>query len=196
MNETSRDWQAELERATSRQLPADVTLSKDAAELRDGWLALGQLLEESDRAFDPGRMLQKLELTSAAQDSVASPAPPRQDSRGSWKRLMAVVVAASVMIAAALTVWQFWDRISENPRVVPVARQPEMGGGSRDLSPSPASVDPSPETAWDDSFDEQLAVTQERIWQVRATSATSEARIETMWQAIEQFDSDLNSSSL
>lgn len=191
MSETSRDLQAELERATTRRLPADVELSKDAAELREGWLALGQLLEASDRSFDPRQLLEKIETRAPSSDTVdvVSPREPRiASSHGAWKRRLAAIVAASLLAAAGLAAWWSWNVTIREPSVVPVARQPVVEQNGSD--------DPVPETAWDDSFDEQLAVTHERIWQVRATSTVSEARIETLRQAVEQFDSELNSSSL
>jgi len=204
MNEKPRDLQSDLERATSRRLPAGDELSKDAAELRDGWLAFGQLLDASDRSFDPRALLAELDLSPHERGAVSSGESSTMatvaaaHSSGSWKRLMMAVVAASLLAAVALAAWQFWRAAGGTPDGAPVAH----GDGLRKVEslPPKGSADVPPDLAagmaWDDSFDEQLAVTQQRILDVRASSTVSEVRFESLRQAVEQFDSDLNSSSL
>lgn len=236
MNESSRELHDELERATRRGAGADNELTKEAAELREGWLAFGQLLDAADRQFDPQALLARLSLTDG--DAAAAPNKATQSTgnqpqltllpaRRSW--LVGALVgaaAASLLIGIGWSVWQAVDGSSGSTPHTPVARpdhsrdddQPSVAVTNSQAAPedlpfngmgpsenatndanelartdTSAVADPS---AWDDSFDQQLQLTQVRLWQARATTTGSEARLQTLRQAVDSFDSELNSSSL
>lgn len=196
MSDESRELQNDLERATMRRLPPDAELSRAAAELREGWLAFEQLLDASDRAFDPRACLAKLDLTAAAQEPrPAECVSPKRRMR-TWLGVLGAVVAASLLIVVAWGAWRWGVFDRQESGEVPVARQPANDRGPPGVTAPVNAAVVAAEVAWDDSFDEQLAVTQQRILQANSTSATSEFRLETLRQAVEQFDWELSSSSL
>ncbi len=88
MNDESKRLQEILERATASgdQMPAD--LDAETSSLREGWLALGKLLEDAQVAS--GQSLDRWQVT-------LRPAPQR------WRLAVVAAVAASLLVAAGLT---------------------------------------------------------------------------------------------
>ncbi len=160
MNDESRRLQEMLERATAPgdEMPAD--LDDETSSLREGWLALGKLLKDAQFASD--KPLDRWQVTPR-------PAPQR------WRWAVAAAIAASLLIAAGLTLgYRLLDGSNAvQPGTPQLAQDNQPATGARvDTSeavvqaaePQPRSPNPEPRTlnpdylAWDDSLDDELTV--------------------------------------
>ena len=142
MNEPLSQLEPRLEQATSRRLPDGTTLDSETAALREGWLAMAQLLEAADSA--------------SASAAPVRPLPPA-DSRRTWKAAVAAAIAASLLIGSVLA----WKLSSGGNSVEQVAKdrapsqQPEpLRAPDRGLTAFPVAV---PDTSSDESLDEGIA---------------------------------------
>ena len=155
MNGETKRLQEILERATAPgdELPAD--LDAETASLREGWLAFGKLLAEAQPTVgEPG------------ENWKVTPRPVQR-----WRSLgLAVAVAASLLIAAGLTIaYGLRDdssRIQPNPPAI--AQDDRVQAEIVEETPG-AIAQPetevqqdlqiaavSDELEWDDSLDEQI----------------------------------------
>jgi len=158
MNDESKRLQEMLERATAPgdEMPAD--LDAETKSLREGWLALGKLLE--DAQFASGRSLDSWRVT------------PRSASRR-WPLALVAAVAASLLLAVGLTlVSRLMDRpgtAQPNPPTMARDDHPASDPGLKSAtavaqSPNTEHQTQEPETqtlnnsdlAWDNSLDEEI----------------------------------------
>lgn len=188
----------QLERATSAEISAMESLDDESSALREGWLALGQLLE-ADRKHhgEPLRL-----------------GPPAR--RPKQRYLMAMIAAAaSLLIGAGIT----WSLISTN-------RQPESTARSVTKDPAArSSADPAkevgdPETPgtvlvpretlrrperkavasgswdWGDSLDEEIAQAGQAMVAVQQDWRHLEDTFEPVYHRLEAMEEDMNDSTL
>lgn len=199
MNEHEQELKRlrELEQATARPgRGAASPSSPEAAELRESWLAFGQMLDASNRSFDPARVLAGLH--SSAPTTAGVTVDVATTARRGWRSLAAWGVVASLLIGALAVAWSWRDAGRSPSPQAPIARQEpsEQEPSSDDSDRQATRIAEDAATAWDDSFDEQLAATRWRLSQAGATASVSEVRYESLRQAVEQFDSELSGSSL
>jgi len=158
MNDETKRLQEMLERATApgEQMPGD--LDAETSSLREGWLALGKLLEDAQSA--PGQPLDRWQVT-------LRPAPQR------WRLAAVAAVAASLLIAAGLTLaYRLLDGSNAGQPSAPMLAH-DKSPTTDDRSPttdhrSPITDHRSPTTsdlAWDDSLDDEItAAAQAAAW--------------------------------
>lgn len=159
MNDELNQLERRLEQATSRQLPAGASLDSETASLREGWLALGHLLEAAEAASGPAAPLQ--------------PAPPSRPRR-SWKVLGFVAAAAASLLVAGVLAWELFPGQDSGEHAIktPVGskslepaepsrvREKTLVTPSGDLalaSKTPANAaKTAKDTSWDGTVDESI----------------------------------------
>lgn len=188
MNDESNQLERRLEQATARQLPADTTLDSETAALREGWLALGQLLDAAESVSGPAAPL---------------PSVPPAPAPRSWQWLGAVVALAVSLLVAGVVTWQLF----------PGRDSGERGSGQHAVKnpapvPSPQSVQPPeplgvPEKSqlvtrpvqesWDGTLDEgitkayQELISIEQDWTgFNSMSASVSTKLEEISQELAQ----------
>ena len=191
MNENEAKLRRELEQATARPgRVAEGELSPEGAELRECWLALGQLLDASYRSFDPAKVLDRLE-SSGRTAETSERLGGGTTTRGGvgWRTLATWAVAASLVGGLAVAAWR-WRNDGESPsRQAPIARQETSAErSSRDDSDDPApriaedapGKNPSPRSEPSQGADPASSV---------ATAADSTGDAATAWD--DAFDEQL-----
>lgn len=196
MNDESRRLQEMLERATAPgdEMPAD--LDAETASLREGWLALGKLLD--DPQFASGEPLDRWQLTPR-------PAPQR------WRLGVAVAIAASLLIAAGLTLaYRLLDGSNAGQPSVPgLARDDQSTTDSSvDTSqavvqaPIPQSLNPEPQTpnsgylAWDDSLDAEIAAVSQAAALVHDDWYAQAGGLSAIERGLDQIKQDIKDGTL
>lgn len=203
MNDESRRLQEMLERATEPgdEMPAD--LDAETAALREGWLALGKLLEDSP--FASAEPLDRWQATPR-------PAPQR-------RRLgVAVAIAASLLIAAGLTLaYRLLDGSNPGqPNAPTLARDDQSTTDSlvdtpqavvqapipQSLNPEPPSLNPEPRTltpgylAWDDSLDEEIAAVAQAAALVHDDWYAQAGGLSVIERGLDQIKQDIKDGTL
>jgi hypothetical protein len=175
VNDEMRELQARLERATSRGNVGSDALDAETAALREGWLALGQVLESAETGLASSFEKRCREKAGTGSlPAVVSPTLPPTGSEPvpiSLRRrragLLPLLIAAAVIVLVAATIaWQsqFWpspdgagatpgpmaktaERPTPKPQEAVVPAPPEK----------PAAIPSAVEIAWDDSLDSEIA---------------------------------------
>jgi len=190
MNHEMRELELQLERATSPRASPETPLDPETAALREGWLALAQ-------------MLQAAEQRGAALPEKPAPLPRKRPHLGS----LAVVAALTACLSAGVIL--AWMLAGSRPSPRPSPRSVETA--RKDVSPSndgrlpaPAAVAPSPtapktapiELAWDDPLDAQIITTAQAVaaakqeWPYLADAAAS------VRMGLEQVQNEMDDSPL
>jgi hypothetical protein len=179
----------ELEAITTRGEPSEDALVSEAAPLRDGWLALGRLLDEADSSLGEPAETWRM-------------APPHRQRR--WTVATIVVLAASLLLALAVA-WAL-----RPPRMSDVAEAPDSGQMLENrVQPVPVRVPavnkdaPVPETIerpkvavvpdelrWDDSLDEQITSAAETLIRVQQDWCYQTGRVESFRKGLQQLEKD------
>ena len=143
------DWQQQLrqiETATTREGSSDTPADAETVELREGWTALVQLLDDADR----GAALPELTLPS-----------PKSRSR----RALTLIALAAALLIAATVGWRILGR-SAAPGIDVVVEVPEESASepsSPERDDGPAEPDGGvgsnvlvADDSWDDGLDDRL----------------------------------------
>ena len=196
MNDEQDRLHAMLNRATARgdDVPAD--LDPETAGLREGWLALGKLLNDAEAVIGA--------LPEAWQIS-----PPRAPRR--WKAIIAVALAASLLIAVGATIGlRLLNSSGGQPAKEQQLAHDKAGtDGARPGVPQPAVPQPkSPALSgnqiakagdaldWSDSFDDELTSVAQAAVSVRYDSDLNLAGLSTVKRGFDQLESEINSGKL
>lgn len=171
-----------LETATARRLPDGTLLNGEASELREGWLALDEMLTQAEEPIDVPRLL----------DGVR---PMRRKRVARMVALAAGVLAASLFGSLALLRQQALEPVE------PSGQEPSRMA-SRTTLPKP-NVDAAPEapaqaidSAWDDSLDSRIAQVREHLVRTRR-GWTSDRRVYTILrQRLDEFHQSLEQEPL
>ena len=187
-----------LERATApgHEMPAD--LDAETSSLRQGWLALGKLLEDAQLAA--GQSLETWQVTL----------PP---ARRRWPLAVAVVIAASLLLAAGLTIAHRLRDGSNplQPSAPTLAHDDHRATSStKDLpetvaqtpNPESPSLTPEPRTpntdqlAWDDSLDDELTVVAQAAALVRDDWYARAGGVSAVERGLDQIKKDIEDGTL
>ncbi|MCA9145097.1 MAG: hypothetical protein H6821_16560 [Planctomycetaceae bacterium] len=181
MNDSNEKLLAQLEQATASA--TSEMLDEETAMLRESWLAFGKLVDAAD-----------------AESTPSITCPPTTRRAGLFARSIAAL-AASLLVA--FTAWSILNRDSDPvvpaPEVAVPQALPSEGPGLSTVAESPSSgeqPEPVDEFAWDDSFDEQLAITSQAIRSARADWSGGDRRYSVLLDQFEQFDEELSEGSL
>jgi len=198
MNDESRRLQEMLERATAPgdEMPAD--LDDETSSLREGWLALGKLLEDAQFASD--KPLDRWQVTPR-------PAPQR------WRWAVAAAIAASLLIAAGLTLgYRLLDGSNAvQPGTPQLAQDDQPATGVRvdtleavvqAAEPEPRSLNPEPRTlnpgylAWDDSLDDELTAVAQAAALVQEDWYARAGGLSAIERGLDQIKKDIEDGTL
>jgi hypothetical protein len=179
--------QHRLEQATAPECPSDALLDTETASLRDGWLALGELLQ----AVQP-----------ALEGPLALREPPR---RRSWRRLrLAGIAAVAASLLVGVTLAGKWMRAGR-------PNGPALLSATSPSETDPANVDPSgiassqrQATAssddldwdWHDPLDQQIALAAEEVVRIQQDWDCLDDAFGPLYRGLEQMEQDLDESTL
>jgi hypothetical protein len=161
MNDSTEQWLAKLEQATSASTAEP--MDDETAKLRESWLAFSQLV-------------------SAADAEAELPTKRPQGTR----RVGLIVKFIAALAASLLIAFAAWTMLQR---------------GSRSVRPAPGIAAPSNfdvggEFAWEDSFDEQLALTNQAMRAVQADWSGGDRRYSLLLDQFKQFSEELSEGSL
>jgi len=168
--------QDQLELATSAKLTDDSVLDEDTTALREGWLALRQLLESSD----------------AVGDISPNRPQPMVASHLAW-RMSWLAVAASLLLVLA-GAWYLGrdgkrDPVKDAPdqiayqNVQPIA--PTLPTSNLDQADDVPS--------WDDTLDDEITMASESLILVQQRWSTLDQQLDSVYEQIKQFEGELES---
>lgn len=201
MNEELKELQRRIELATTAgDLPEDA-LDMKTRSLREGWLALGRLLEEDD-AFATEPMPEFWKMPPAA--------PQRRFSR----RALVTALAVS-LLACSVAAWAWRERqpakspsptpeqtaeivpraVEPRPTPVPVIAPPtQLREAVAEKKPSlPANAN---EPQWDDSLDDQITQVGQEVVRYQQDWLVQAAGLTAIQQGLEKAQEDTNGNSL
>jgi len=163
-----------LEAATARDVPPEGPLDPEAAALREGWLALSQLLEAAEKQLGDcpdfrattRSVVPEMGLSPSADESPSadkSPAAPPQRRR--WRLAAVVAMAVSLLVGVALA----WHMLGQGRSGDQTASQDEPstvlpGGDAVADARQPKTTAPTtPPSAWEDPLDERIDQARQAI---------------------------------
>jgi hypothetical protein len=169
-----------LTAATAADCPAHLLSDAETAALREGWLALGELLEAAQPTLDePVRLRQP---------------PPRRVPAG-WRLAGAAAVAASVLLGTMLV----WQGVDSNRR----GGTPSPSGGlARGVEEPDAPSEPlrpmptEDELAWDDPLDDQIASAGQQILRLQQDWDYLDDAFGPVYHGLEEMEDELDESTL
>ncbi len=175
MSEDIKKIEEQLEKATAPDDTIDAGLDAETTSLREGWLALGQLIE----AAQP---------TSTRQPELQYPtqAAPMQRRKLLGRKTLAALVAlaASLVIAAIVTqslVEDQADAVTDRPQIAQVER---------------SGTDADDVLAWDSSLDTEIAAAGQEMLRIQADSYASYDTASALYYRIQQMQQDLSDNTL
>lgn len=181
MNDLTRQLLAKLEQATAATTTEP--MDDETAMLRESWLAFGKLVSTAETEPEPRVKV------------------PRKSRSAGWTVKFIAALAASLLVAFAAST--ILNRSSESvelsPEIAATSELRAIAPISAEVTEAPkgsAPVDVVDEFAWEDSFDEQLALTSQAIRSVQADWSGGDRRYSLLLDQFEQFSSELGEGSL
>ena len=123
MSDDLNTLQRRLELITAPQLPANVELDQESAELRATWSAFGKLLDAARAGVEP---------PTRELPTRTLPAPPA-GRRGQWPLVAAVALAATVLLAVTVAA-----HLHARPGSTAARSPADVAVKSPDVAPRPA----------------------------------------------------------
>ena len=161
------DLERQLELATAAEPANDASLEPETAALREGWALLGQLLQDAEAESPSGVAWESL--------SVSPPTPLPPARRAAWKRPVAIVVAASLLVGVTL-VWSWW----RTPAGGPVAKQTNT------------VVD----LAWDEPIDTEIAQAKRQLLAVEQEWCYLSNATYPVYGRMQQIEQEMSEGSM
>ena len=180
MSDELSELQRRLTAATARECPEHLLSDAETAALREGWLALGGLLEVAQPTLDePVRLRQ----------------PPERRPHVRWRLAGAAAVAASVLLGITLA-WQ-WAKGNRgvgtsSPPEGLAAGVEESDGPWERLRPMPTEA----ELAWDDPLDDQIASAAQQIAHLQQDWDYLDDVFGPVYHGLEEMENELDESTL
>ena len=174
----------ELERrltaATAPECPAYLLSDAETAAMREGWLALGELLEAAQPMLD---------------EPVRLPEPPNRRLSARWKLAATAALAATVLLGVMLG-----RRFVEGNRQGGIASTPEgvAVGVERPNAPSeqPRTMPTEESLVWDDPLDEEIALAGQQIVRLQQDWGYLNDAFGPVYSGLEEMEDDLDESTL
>ena len=175
MSEDIKKIEEQLEKATASDDTLDAALDAETTSLREGWLALGQLIEA---ARPPSTRPPELQYPTQA-------ALLQQRKLLGLKSLATLAaLAASLVVAAIVTlslVEDQADAVKDRPEITQVER---------------SSTDADDVLAWDCSLDTEIAAAGQEMLRIQADSYASYDTASALYYRIQQMQQDLSDNTL
>jgi hypothetical protein len=164
-----------LELATSRALAPCVSRDEWAAELREGWLAMGRSLDSENASFNEADLLARLLTDVERPIEPLRPARARQRDR-LWPALLASALALGLLVAAMNTSWV------GNPTKIAIA---------------PPNEQPTVDAAlWIDPLDDELDAAAQQVSTLVAQGTGFDDSLSNLADHLESMSDELTNSSL
>ena len=161
--------QHQLQQATAADPPPnDLPLDPETASLREGWVLLGQLLEEAQP--EPK---EPLELAAV----------PRRDERFQRGRAIAALLAASLLIGATL-IGSMMETDRTNKTATPGTERP--ANVDEAVASGPDTVD----LPWDDDLDQQIDQVGQQLTLVRQDRFSLDDAMASVAYGMEQIEQE------
>jgi hypothetical protein len=177
------ELQQQLAQATARDVGDGCHLDGHTEQLRDSWLAFGQLLEAADR--------------DCPAVAVDLPRPLRVEGLR-WAAMVAVAASVALVIGVAWNLSQDTTRsLGGSPTAVAV--RVESSPSSAALEPGAVAAESptlDPELAWDDSLDDRLQAASLALWQAHGTSRWHDLRWNSIQDTVQQMDEEFSADTL
>lgn len=183
MSDDLKKLQDCLERATAAECSSDAFEDAETALLREGWLALGQLLEAAHPA--PAG---PLELPQAAE------CKPNVH----WRLAGAAAVAAALGVGVALAWKLHGDGVAGGALrpnelvVVDVEPVEPSVAGPRQVPP----LSSASKLAWDDPLDDEIALAAQEVVRIEQDWSSLGDPFGPVYRGLEEMEKDLNQSPL
>lgn len=205
MNDDQELDQAQLEAATSRSLPAGVTLDAETSALRDGFIAWGRTVESTAADYDEALLLARLQASCADEGRPAVAAQSRRAS-DIWVVIAGGVLAASALIAVVriASSWPAGDSVvvtRQAPHETNVATAPAV---PRQHAKQPIVAD-DPGThalafdsiaTWADPLDDEIAAAQTSLSGLSGDRPGIDGALSNIKGTLEALSDDLTNESL
>ena len=180
MSDELNELERRLAAATAPECPAHLLSDAETAALREGWLALGELLEAAQPMLDqPVRLRQ----------------PPNRRVPVGWRLAGAAALAASVLLGMTLA-WQLTrgsrggGTSSPSEGLAVAAEEPNAP------SEQPRTIPTEDELAWDDPLDEQIALAGQQILGLQQGWDYLDDAFGPVYHGLEAMEDDLDESTL
>jgi len=172
-----------LDRATAAECSLDSVEDTETARLREGWLALGQLLEAAYPApAEPLELPQPAERKASVRRRLAG----------------AAAVAAALLIGVTLVWTLYGNGVSGG-----ASRPTELAvAGAEPVEPSvagPSQVSPLPvagELDWDDPLDDEIALAAQEVVRIQQDWSLLDDPFGPVHRGLDEMEEDLSQSPL
>ena len=180
MSDELSELDRRLTAATAPECPAHLLSDAETAALREGWLALGELLEAAQPMLDqPVRLRQ----------------PPNRRVPVGWRLAGAAALAASVLLGMTLA-WQLTRGIRGGSTSSP-SEGLAVGVRESKVPPEqPRTVPTDDELVWDDPLDEQIASAGQQILRLQQDWDYLDDAFGPVYHGLEEMEDDLEQSTL
>jgi type VI protein secretion system component VasK len=164
-----------LELATSWSLAPGTLLDESAAELREGWLAMGRALDGQNANFSEADLFAR--LLNEAEQRVEPNQPARVKQRDRlWPALLASALALGLLVAVMNTSW--------------VGNQPK-------IATAPNSDQPAVDAArWTDPLDDELDAAAQQVSTLVVQGTGVDASLSNLADHLESMSDELTNGSL
>ena len=189
MNEDIKILEEQLEKATAEGDRIDAALDAETVALREGWLALGRLIETAQHASGGPPDLQY----------PAEVAPARRRKGVGLKTLAGLATLAAALLVAAIVTVSFVQDSPDAAKDQPEIAQDERGGKQPVLAkdtPKLGGADADDVLAWDSSLDTEIAAAGQEMLRIRADWYASADTSSSIYYRMEQMRQELNDNTL
>ena len=177
--------QRQLEQATAPDCPAESRLDAETASLREGWLALAELLKAAEPASE-----EPLELR----------APLMPVRRVGPKAVGLVALAASLLVAVSVAGrWIRSDRAGGSGSLSEHALSGVISTDREPVGPGPGQIEPASladRFAWDDPLDQQIASVAQELVRLQQDWDQVDGGFGPLYHGLEAMAEELDQSPL
>ena len=193
MNEDTKKLEEQLEKATAEGDRMDGSLDAETVALREGWLALGRLIETAQPARD----------ASPALQYPAETVPARCRKPVGLKTLAGLATLAAALLVAAIATLSFVEDRPDAVTARPEIAQDERGGKqstlpvlAQDAPKQKNGTDADDVLAWDSSLDTEIATAGQEMLRIQADWYASDDTASSIYYRMEQMRQELNNNTL
>lgn len=164
-----------LELVTSRSPAPEASRDESAAELREGWLAMGRSLDCENASFNEADLL--AQLLTGVERPIEPLRPARAKKRDRlWPALLASALALGLLVAVMNT---WWVGNQSKIAIAPTTEQPAVAAAW-----------------WTDPLDDELDAAAQRVSMLVAQGSGVDVSLTNLADHLESMSDELINSSL
>lgn len=193
MNENIEKLEEQLEKVTAPGDCIDDSLDAETAAMREGWLALGRLIETAQASTGGPPDLQY------PPEAVSS---RRRKLMGLKTLAGPATLAASLLVATVVTLSFVQDRpdaVTNRPEIAQVERDGKQSTPpmlAQDAPKQKNGTDADGVLAWDSPLDTEIAVAGQEMLRIQADCYASSDASSSIYYRMEQMRLELNDTTL